>query len=89
MFWFLALTVIGQGQDAEFCTEDLNLGVYGSCEGYDSGFEEVNFGGEAGRGFWSNLNPLRDNTLTIPAIFPCKVDKFGGKLVSVALTLPQ
>merc|ERR550534_1370436 len=36
----------------------------------------------------SNLNLFSDNRHTIPAIFPCRVDKFAGKLVSFALTLP-
>merc|ERR550534_849832 len=36
-----------------------------------------------------NLNPFSDNRHTVPAIFPCKVDKFGGKLVSLALSLPK
>jgi len=87
MFWFLVLTLIGS--DLPFCAEDLNLGVYGSCEGYDSGYEELSFGGDAGRGFMSNLNPFKDNRVTIPAIFPCKVDKFSGKLASFGLTLPK
>jgi len=87
MFWFLVLPLIGS--DVEFCAENLNLGLYGSCEGYNSGYQELNFGGDSGRGFVSNLNPYNDHTLTIPAIFPCKVDKYAGKLVSFALTLPK
>merc|ERR1719419_1135170 len=36
----------------------------------------------------SNFNPMNSRKLTTPAIFPCKVDKFGGKLVNFALSLP-
>jgi len=90
MFWFLAVTLIGQ--EPEFCTEAQELGVYGSC-GFDSGFDQLNFGGTPSRGTIANvmtaLNPLRDDRKTVPAIFPCKVDKFGGKSVDVLLRLPD
>jgi len=89
MFWFLVLPLIVSGSEGEFCHEDLTKGVYGTCEGYDSGDDYLRFGGTSDRGMMSNLNWFEKETDSKPAIFPCKVDKFGGKVVGVSLALPK
>jgi len=89
MFWFLVVPLIGSESGGEFCHEDLSQGVYGTCDGYDSGDTMLSFGGTADRGTLSNLNIFEKATDSKPAIFPCKVDKFGGKVVGVSLALPK
>jgi len=70
------------------CFQVKNLGLYGSCDGFSA--EQVSFGGV---GNFNALSQLRmssfgmGNSLiyTSPAIFPCRVEKFGGKLVTFSL----
>jgi len=88
MLNYLAVTVLTQATQKEICTEDTENVVYGSCGGYDSDEAVISFGGTSNLGFSKNLG-YGDVKKTVPAIFPCKVDKHGRKLVSLGLQLPK
>jgi len=88
ILFYLAVTVLAQTTHTEICTEDPENGVYGSCEGYESNWALISFGGSSNLGFFKNLG-YGDIKNTVPQIFPCKVHKHGEKLVTLGLELPK